>query len=498
MADSRDQFRDYITPVNCPSNNCGWVDLRHQFCYPDDKGQTEPAAGTCFVAKLPNGEVVRGQLNDKGEASFRSTGHGTVVVEYEPTIDVEIQQLQKEIKQVLDAIIIEEKEETAKIQQEYEQSNWLVKRWEEGKAISRGIGSLFIALFDMLVGIGEALIAVKSKVDEYVLDPLNAPETFKEDVVAIKEKYDALKEFADEDLEVYFTLMQDKTTWNMLSDFASEYLEAQHDLEYLEGGTAAVTGIILSIVTAGGGAVATAGNAGARLSVMAAKIAPKLQKITTLIKRKKAKKKVKDRSNKRIITTLFFRISCFSPGKTARASYKKRYPNGINPQGRDIDQEFDWQLKKQQDGINQMSPDELLEGMDNYKKIKRDPSKTQKVREDYRKKVFEDKFDELRKNPNLLPAEREAQAEKYADKVVGNMDVLHNPDLSAGGKDLPNAMGDKGVNRSLGSQWSHKGKEEGTQLKKEDTRLGELRKAAEKAKARGDKKMNIELRRCKK
>ncbi len=493
MADSRDQFRDYITPVNCPSNNCGWVDLRHQFRYPDDKGQTEPAAGAHFVAWLPNGERVDGELNDKGEASFRSTGHGTVVVEYEPTIDVEIQQLQKEIKQALDAIIVEEKAETAKIQQEYEQSNWLGKRWEDSKAVGRGIASFFAALWDMLIGIGEAILAVTSKVGEYVLDPLNAPETFKEDVAAIKEKYDALKEFADEDLEVYFTLMQDKATWNMLSDFADDYLEAQHYSEYLEGGVAAAVGVILTIVTAGGGAAAAAGNAGARLSAIAAKIAPKLQKIAKLIKRRRAKKKVTDRSNKRITTTLLLDIKCFAPRKSARASYKKRYPpDGINPQGRDIDQEFDWQLKKQQDGINQMSPDELIAGIDSYNG-KRNSSKPDRIKEASRKKIVEEKIKELKAN-GINENEAKTLAKEHADKMLAHTNALHNPDGVAGGGDFVNMdeilqnptehIGDEGVNKSLGSQWA------------KDKRVAGLREAAVAAKARGDKKMNIKLPRC--
>ncbi len=70
------------------------------------------------------------------------------------------------------------------------------------------------------------------------------------------------------------------------------------------------------------------------------------------------------------------------------------------------------------------------------------------------------------------------------------MDVLHNPDGFAGGKDqfdvkrLDDHMGDKGVNRSLGTQWTRK------------ERAASLRQEALDAKARGSKKMNTKLKRC--
>jgi len=73
--------------------------------------------------------------------------------------------------------------------------------------------------------VGSALAAVAQEAGEYILDPLNAPETFKEDVKAVKEKYEALRQFADEDLETYFLFMQDEKTWAIFEQFGKDYLD---------------------------------------------------------------------------------------------------------------------------------------------------------------------------------------------------------------------------------------------------------------------------------
>ena len=40
--------------------------------------------------------------------------------------------------------------------------------------------------WNIIKGLGEAIGAVAEEAGEYILDPLNAPETFKEDVEAVK------------------------------------------------------------------------------------------------------------------------------------------------------------------------------------------------------------------------------------------------------------------------------------------------------------------------
>ena len=64
--------------------------------------------------------------------------------------------------------------------------------------------------------------------------------------------------------------------------------------------------------------------------------------------------------------------------------------------------------------------------------------------------------------------------------------ALHNPDMFMGGKNVIDGMGDRQVNRSIGSQWK-------------GGRANELDKAAEAVPAseRATTKMNAKLERCK-
>jgi len=321
------------------------------------------------------------------------------------------------------------------------------------------------------------------------LDPYNAPETFKEDIKAVQEKYDALKEFATEDLETYFLFMKDEDTGAIFTKFGKDYLEAQHYSEYISGGTEAVLGVILTIITAGAGSAAAAGAAGGRLAAVASKLAPVIKKLANLLKRKKTKKFKKSKSNKKILTTIIHRVACFAPGAGLIEGFKKRHPTGITPEGRTLSEEFNRQLLNQEKGINKMSPDDLIDGIDRYSGV-RDPAKAKKIREAYKKHLKDKKMKEF-KGSSLSWLEKEKQAKVYADNAAKQMAVLHNPDGYAGGKDqfdvkkLDKHIGDKGVNSSLGSQWTKK------------DRVASLRKEAVEAKKIGHKKMITRLKRCK-
>lgn len=69
-------------------------------------------------------------------------------------------------------------------------------------------------------------------------------------------------------------------------------------------------------------------------------------------------------------------------------------------------------------------------------------------------------------------------------RTLGCLSSLHNPDMIAGGKDVVTAMGDRGVNSSIESQWR--------------TKMDELDKAAKSVpESNRDKtKMNVKLERC--
>ncbi len=321
---------------------------------------------------------------------------------------------------------------------------------------------------------------------EYILDPSNAPETFKEDVKAVKAKYYELKHASEKAIDIYQTLKDDPATAEMLEHFASEYIDAQHSTELFENAAAMVAGIGLTLITGGAAAAAL----GTRFAAATAKLAPLLEKLATTLKKKKwfHKKKTVE-SNKKAVVTLIHKVKCFKPGSGLKKGFLKRHPTGKTKEGRTLDEEFDRQLKNQEDGINKMSPDDLIDGIDNYKGM-RDPKKSKKIREEYKKKIKGIREIEL-EGSGLSRAEIKKLSEEYAKNAAKQVAALHNPDGIAGGKDafkvedLDKHIGDKGVNSSLGSQWA-----------KED-RTKALRAQAVEAKANGDKKMHTKLKRCK-
>ncbi len=66
------------------------------------------------------------------------------------------------------------------------------------------------------------------------------------------------------------------------------------------------------------------------------------------------------------MTTIIHRVACFKPGAGLIKGFKKRHPKGTTPEGRTLSEEFNRQLLNQEEGINKMSPDDLIEGRPFY------------------------------------------------------------------------------------------------------------------------------------
>ncbi|HFB65139.1 MAG TPA: hypothetical protein ENJ60_06320 [Aeromonadales bacterium] len=126
-------------------------------------------------------------------------------------------------------------------------------------------------------------------------NPITAPYKFREDLKALKAAHKELQQFADEDLELYAALISDKETHTILKDFAGDYLQVQHPLEYTETGGQVVFDILLTIVTAGFGAAASIRHLG-KLK----KLKPLMQQLKKLLKRRRAKGQFKGVQNSRI------------------------------------------------------------------------------------------------------------------------------------------------------------------------------------------------------
>jgi len=115
--------------------------------------------------------------------------------------------------------------------------------------------------------------------------------------------------------------------------------------------------------------------------------------------------------------------------------------------------EFNKQLKNQEDAINEMKTKEWLKNREDFKnRNKTDYNKKSKqARDDFRGKETEKRAkDYMKNNPDASYSEAQQAAK---DSMKGDA-ALHNPDGIAGGKaEGVTGMGDKNVNSSIGSQW---------------------------------------------
>lgn len=180
------------------------------------------------------------------------------------------------------------------------------------------------------------------------------------------------------------------------------------------------------------------------------------------------------------------RVKCFCPKDDAKG-------------GRE---EYDRQLKDQQDGLNSMSADDYIANRQGYsgKDICGDGYKDGKTRKrdgsvtkDARKDRLEQKTKEYRKEykkKGLGSKKSKSLGQKKAQMELGSQAATHTPDLGAGGEDVISMMGDVGfgdtdVNSHIGSQWN------GDRVSAIDAQACEAKKAK-----KGKEKMNVELKAC--
>lgn len=114
--------------------------------------------------------------------------------------------------------------------------------------------------------------------------------------------------------------------------------------------------------------------------------------------------------------------------------------------------EFERQLKGQEEGLNQLTVKEYLENVANP--IKRSKAAATMARKKLQTDLQQRFQDEFSKTMDVLDAEDAAI--KKAKETMSGLAGLHNPDLSAGGKDVIADFGDRQVNSSIGPQWKNK------------------------------------------
>ena len=152
-------------------------------------------------------------------------------------------------------------------------------------------------------------------------------------------------------------------------------------------------------------------------------------------------------------------------------------------------EEYARQLKEQQDALNDMSPDEYLGRRARFndaetkrsQKAQRQKAQREKRREYQKDKTAEYYNDNIAKDMTAGDARTDAM-KRVADEMR-ELDATHALDMVAGGdpEDI-SGLGDRSINRSIGSQWKD--------------RVGKLDEIAEKAKREGKEKLDVELKLC--
>nr|WP_306310577.1 polymorphic toxin type 15 domain-containing protein [Xenorhabdus aichiensis] len=178
------------------------------------------------------------------------------------------------------------------------------------------------------------------------------------------------------------------------------------------------------------------------------------------------------------------KVPCFNPYNSKR--YKRLK---TEKERQAFLKEYSAQLRRQQDAINNMSPEEFKIARDAYKKNKRN-SLAGKAQEDFRDSAKgEIKINIFNSQIKKGTSVKEAKiiSQNKADEIFDGLAALHEPDMVAGGygQYAPKKMGDTGINSAIGGSWRGK-------------RIKSLDNAAKEAidSGLGDAKMNVQLELC--
>ncbi|WP_340617117.1 polymorphic toxin type 15 domain-containing protein [Xenorhabdus entomophaga] len=178
------------------------------------------------------------------------------------------------------------------------------------------------------------------------------------------------------------------------------------------------------------------------------------------------------------------KVPCFHPYDSKR--YKRLKTDKERKAFLD---EYSEQLRRQQDAINSMSPEEFKIARDSYKKNKRN-SQAAGAQENFRVSLENDISDNVSRNlvrKGMSPQKADEIAKEKAKNALQGLAALHEPDMVAGGygQYAPKKMGDSGINSAIGGSWK-------------GGRIKSLDNAAKEAvdSGLGDAKMNIQLELC--
>ncbi|MFK3908188.1 DUF6861 domain-containing protein [Pseudomonas monteilii] len=114
--------------------------------------------------------------------------------------------------------------------------------------------------------------------------------------------------------------------------------------------------------------------------------------------------------------------------------------------------EFVRQLKGQEGGLNRLTVEEYLENIATPQKRNKTIAALARAKlSNQIRRRLEEAY-----SATMSPTKAKALAKKHAKETMSTLAALHNPDLSAGGKDIIADFGDRQVNSSIGPQWKSK------------------------------------------
>lgn len=212
-------------------------------------------------------------------------------------------------------------------------------------------------------------------------------------------------------------------------------------------------------------------------------------------------KKGKDKAGAKIKPTKLpkKKLKCFSP-------YDNKFFKSMSPADqKKYLKEYNRQLKRQQDAINDMSAKEFSLARKAYKNEGRNKI-SRKMQEEYRdeqKKIIENSIQKSLQNSGVTGRDYiKKRAAERTEEIMRNMAALHEPDMVAGGwhDPKPRGLGDTKVNSSIGGSWPRKVEviDSSTSKTIKESRIASMEKTANEAikNGQGSAKMNVELEVC--
>ena len=494
-------------------NDKPWIGVEYRDLY------GELVKNAPFKLTFADKSTLRGDTGEDGQFYKTPVPPGPVGIEFYPDktaaeLDEDVAQKRAALKQALDAMYQNARQE-ADIRR---------RTLDEQNIVMQG----FIYLGAFLVGTYDGFVPEMPEIPEEIVQALGQvwDAVMEADLSKFDEAIARLKQAGQEVVaavaEALKMLMYDRESRQVLVDFAVAYASdciTGVDSTYYAG--YAIGAVAMTIILTIGGALLMGYGALIGVAFGATKIASWLSQFIDLLKQlgqaihskvKKLSKNGKtDNTNKleqpkpseqvqkpksvegkkaksAPVVLAKHNVPCFHPYD------KKNYNAMSEAERRKYLENYNKQLQRQQDAINEMSVADYKAAREAFNKYGRNPAAEaaqESVRKNFEKDLKNSIARSLRSN-GLSPEQADVESITRSKQLMEKLAALHEPDMVAGGwtQPDPKAMGRSDVNSSIGGSW-------GTS-DNSSSRVAGMDRSADKAIAGGkaDAKMNVKLETC--